>query len=347
MSFESFFARRSEPLMEGATEEPCVDAALDFKWIFHGLGGEEPQQVSAAVDGAVISTVLGVTGALVALGVGEVPGAGTCERFWVADQREVPEGTADAEPRVRGGTGELQLRLADGTRAWLSARHCRPWTPADGPVTPGGVAPPLHPTVPPSPLRPASPPVASPIGSPTGPPIASPVARHTTTAATSPVTSPVAAAADVEAKRLERQLKHQVLREHLKWLVASRFKSQAQLADALTCTRQWLQQYLAGKNVHGQQLLPSQRHERRSKILRRGGLPTACPLPQPSSREQQPSPSPSPRARARESELACSLVGPDVWSYLDFWSEHPRAVLCRCLHFHGSWLSTRQGQKFG
>jgi hypothetical protein len=79
-SFKAFFARRSEPLQEAATEELHVDATLDCKWIFHGLGGQESQQVSASVDGAIVSTVLGVTGALVALGVGEFAGDGTCER---------------------------------------------------------------------------------------------------------------------------------------------------------------------------------------------------------------------------------------------------------------------------
>ena len=59
-NFEAFFARRSEPLQEAATEELHVDATLDFKWIFRGLGGQESQQVSASVDGAIVSTVLDV-----------------------------------------------------------------------------------------------------------------------------------------------------------------------------------------------------------------------------------------------------------------------------------------------
>ena len=85
-SFESFFAKRSEPLSEAATVEVDVEAAcLGLKWLFAGFGEGEPLQVSAPVGAPVRSIALGVTGALLALGFGDSPGSGTCERFWVVD----------------------------------------------------------------------------------------------------------------------------------------------------------------------------------------------------------------------------------------------------------------------
>ena len=78
--FEAFFARRSEPLDAAAEEEPLVEASsTGSKWLFSFLG-DEPVQVSAAIGGRVRNVALGVTGALIALGVGATPGDGTCEK---------------------------------------------------------------------------------------------------------------------------------------------------------------------------------------------------------------------------------------------------------------------------
>ena len=72
-----------------AADEP-IDALVEAtgtgcKWLFTGFGEDEPTQVQAAVGGAARSTVIGVTGALVALGVSEKPGDGhaTCEEYWL------------------------------------------------------------------------------------------------------------------------------------------------------------------------------------------------------------------------------------------------------------------------
>ena len=107
--FEAFFAQRSEPLNLQPDEEPLVEATgAGLKWLFSGLGNE-PMQVQVVTGGVVRNVALAVTGMLVALGCGQNLGEGTCERYWVADEVEVPEGTPIATPRVRGGTGDLQL----------------------------------------------------------------------------------------------------------------------------------------------------------------------------------------------------------------------------------------------
>ena len=134
-SFQSFFARRSEPLKAAADDQPVMTAGA-LKWMFSSFG-DEPRQLRADVGAPIRSVVLRLTGTLVALGVGEAPGQGTCERFWVVDEREVHEGTDGASARVRGGTGDLQLRMADGTLAWFSGAHCRPLISEDGALPAG------------------------------------------------------------------------------------------------------------------------------------------------------------------------------------------------------------------
>ena len=87
----------------------------------------------AAQGGPVRNVVLGITGVLAALGNGQEPGVGSCHSYWVDhSDLEVLEATAGAVRRVRGGTGDLQLRIADGTFVWCTAHHCRPWRLEDG-----------------------------------------------------------------------------------------------------------------------------------------------------------------------------------------------------------------------
>ena len=163
-SFADFFAKRSEPLNPAEKEAaPLVEATgAGLSWLFLSFG-DEPTQVRAAEGGPVRNIILGITGALAALGHGQAPGVGSCHEYWVdASDVEVPEATAGAVRRVRGGTGDLQLRLADGTAVWCTAHHCRPWRLEDG--EPLAAASPLLPTVPmheelqsPSPPPPLSP----------------------------------------------------------------------------------------------------------------------------------------------------------------------------------------------
>ena len=133
-SFADFFAKRSEPLNPAEKEAaPLVEATgAGLSWLFLSFG-DEPTQVRAAEGGPVRNIILGITGALAALGHGQAPGVGSCHEYWVdASDVEVPEATAGAVRRVRGGTGDLQLRLADGTAVWCTAHHCRPWRLEDG-----------------------------------------------------------------------------------------------------------------------------------------------------------------------------------------------------------------------
>eukprot|EP00966_Prymnesium_polylepis_P214233 4961139-Prymnesium_polylepis.1 len=118
VGFATFFARRSETLNVLPEEEPLTEVTgAGLKWIFTGLGADSTQ-VRAAADGSVRNVVLGVTGTLIALGIGQLPGEGTCEHYWVVDEVEVPEGTPQSQRRVRGGTGDLQLRLTGGSTVW-------------------------------------------------------------------------------------------------------------------------------------------------------------------------------------------------------------------------------------
>ena len=129
--FSAFFARRSELLPSLPDEEPLAEATgAGLKWIFTGMGTESTQ-VGVAHCGSVRNVALGVTGALLALGTGQSPNEGSCERYWVLRDVEVPESTPLAIARVRGGTGDAQLRLEDDTIIWCSAHHCRPWQPLD------------------------------------------------------------------------------------------------------------------------------------------------------------------------------------------------------------------------
>jgi len=69
-AFEEFFAKRSNPLndAEKVVEPPLAEATgAGLKWLYSGLGIAEPTQVQATIGAPIRSTVLGVTGSLVAL----------------------------------------------------------------------------------------------------------------------------------------------------------------------------------------------------------------------------------------------------------------------------------------
>lgn len=136
--FTHFFARRTKPLAAGETAQlpPLFEAsAAAQKWLFTGFGDGEPTQVQASQDAPVHNVALGVTGAFTALGTGAAPGDGTCERYWVVDAVEVREGVPHAVSRVRGGTGDVKLRLPTVKSIWCSGHHCRPWKLSDGPLS--------------------------------------------------------------------------------------------------------------------------------------------------------------------------------------------------------------------
>ena len=130
-AFKSFFVRRAEPLPEPERAPLFEISGAGLRWLFSS-GKEDPEQVAAAKEAPVINVVTGAIGALVALGLGDEPGSGSCEQYFVFDEEEVPAGTSGAVPRVRGGTGDLQMRLSNGAFVWSTAHHCRPWRVGDG-----------------------------------------------------------------------------------------------------------------------------------------------------------------------------------------------------------------------
>ena len=202
--FAAFFARRSEPLYTAPDDEaaaPLIEVTqAALKWMYTSFGNE-PEQVCVATGGSVRSVVIGVTGALVMLGSGQIPGDGTCEQYWVLNEVEVPEGSLHALPRVRGGMGDLKLRLPSGATMWCTCHHCRPWKAdddkTDEPPRPTSPAPPMPPNMPSSPR----------------------------TAPSQGRTVPTA----IDAARVERQTKHDRMRGHLLWLVTSKQISKSKI----------------------------------------------------------------------------------------------------------------------
>ena len=99
--FEHHFkARRGSPLDPAADSVAEQDYFTDItgageKWLYAGIGGEEPTAVRAALGTTVENIVLSISGALLALGCGASAGQGSCAHYWaLADDTEVPEGTA-------------------------------------------------------------------------------------------------------------------------------------------------------------------------------------------------------------------------------------------------------------
>ena len=271
-AFEDFFARRSEPLHQAETDEaPLVEATgAGLKWLFSSLG-DEPTQVQSAVGGRVRNVVLGVTGALVALGVGQEAGVGTCHHYWAVDDVEVDEGTAHATRRVRGGTGDLQMRLDDDRLVWCGSHHCRQWQVADGEPMARAATPCAAPALL---LVAESPPLLSPPQPLLSPPPPSSL----------PLSCDVPEPTEqerVDAIRVERQTRHERMRALLRWLMMTRFNGkQIRLADALNVSGVWLNQYMKGTSGHTKPLSPQQLTDRHSALLRylcREQLPTEIP----------------------------------------------------------------------
>ena len=84
-----------------------------------------------------------------------------------------------------------------------------------------------------------------------------------------PVDVEDASEAEIAAKRLERQLKHEVMQVHIKYLIATHFGGkQVALADCLGVHGVWLCQYMTGKGNRGK-LSEEELNRRRADMLRR------------------------------------------------------------------------------
>ena len=117
-SVESFFARQR-------VRQESAGAPAQLDWVY-SLDGEETYTARLSVGSPVAHLVLGLRGVLLRQGVGDQPGVGSCEAYWSIDGKDVAEEVAGAQRLVRGGTGDLQLRLDDGSTLWCSARHISP-----------------------------------------------------------------------------------------------------------------------------------------------------------------------------------------------------------------------------
>jgi len=116
----AFFQREEARQRGNASGRPS-----DLTWMFT-TDGEDHQQAHVAIGGAVHYLIEGLTAELVRKGEGAMPGQGTYEEYWVVSEEEVASDLPGAQRRVRGGSGDLQLRLHDGSTRWVSAKHVAP-----------------------------------------------------------------------------------------------------------------------------------------------------------------------------------------------------------------------------
>ena len=108
-SLKSFFARQAE-----AQRHPD-NAAMDLEWTF-SIDGDETQKARVRIGGGIKHLIFGTIGTLLRKGSGFEPGDGTCHAYWRLDGREMAEACAGATRMVRGGTGDLEMQLDDGSR---------------------------------------------------------------------------------------------------------------------------------------------------------------------------------------------------------------------------------------
>ena len=93
-----------------------------LEWMFTIDG--DVQQTACVIAGAPVRhLVQGLTAIMLRKGVGVSAGKGTCEAYWVLGEDEVVDSSAGAQRRLRGGSGDLELRLTDGSTRWVSAKH--------------------------------------------------------------------------------------------------------------------------------------------------------------------------------------------------------------------------------
>ena len=239
-SLKSFFARQAE-----AQRHPD-NAAMDLEWTF-SIDGDETQKARVRIGGGIKHLTFGLIGTLLRKGSGFEPGDGTCHAYWKLDGREMAEPCAGATRMVRGGTGDLEMQLDDGSRVWVTARHVAPSDTAGGTPQPGHVAPPPPP-----------------------PPPEAPGVEQEQRDQRSAL---------LATERSKREEKHTRMRAHIAWLITHQFGGkQVGLCDAVGLTSAWFSLYKKGKNGHGKDLTLSELDDRHG-CLRRALKHRKLPLP--------------------------------------------------------------------
>ena len=315
------WADRENQKLASFFERQVVTAEL-FRWMFTipTVGFEVPIQFTAPVGERVHDVVFNVVGKLRREGSGAQPGQGSCEGYWWCGlkQQEVAESALGAVYLVRGGSGDLELELDDGSRRWCLAGDVVPCAeedeedeeePLPQPFPPPPPPPPPHPPHPPPPPPQPLPPAIAPLPNPFALAAAHAAARASERVRSPqpppppptpppPPPPPTEETAAVEALRAERharqaqqQQRDPEMRDLLKWLVASHHpptrsgKSQAALARTIGMEPQRLSEYMSGKGKNGP--LSQTDLDGRHFELRRALERSEAPL------EIRPSPSPA------------------------------------------------------
>ena len=92
-----------------------------MEWVY-SIDGDETHQARVPINGLVKHLTFGVTGTVLRKGSGCTPGDGSCHDYWMLDGQEVAADVAGAQRLMRGGTGDLQVRLENGASVWYYLR---------------------------------------------------------------------------------------------------------------------------------------------------------------------------------------------------------------------------------
>ena len=106
---KAFFARQEERQRSGG-------GAAELEWAY-STDGEDTHHARVPVGGLVKHVTLGLFGTVLQKGSGAEPGDGTCEVYWAQNGQECAADVAGAQQLLRGGTGDLEIRLNNGSTA--------------------------------------------------------------------------------------------------------------------------------------------------------------------------------------------------------------------------------------
>jgi len=280
----AFFARQAE-----RHGQRSGGGAAELEWIYT-IDGEETHQARVPIGGRVKHLTFGVTGTVLSQGSGFTPGDGSCHAYWMLDGQEVAADVAGAQCLLRGGTGDLEVRLENGSSVWYSARHVAPAPPpppsppsrelparepppptyGDGllrqpqlPVGGGGALAATAPSPPPS--RPSEMERDEPVETLVETPVETRMETPVETPMETPVETPMETQSDEQlraemlaAERGKRMAKHTQMRALIAWLVEHRFSGkQSKFCDTIRLAPAELSRYKNGKTCNGAEMLLS------------------------------------------------------------------------------------------